>query len=205
MTAAGTAQPVTGVVLAGGRSRRFGSDKALVPVDGTALAARVAAALASCCAEVVVVGGDGPALAALGLSTLPDEVPGLGPLGGLVSALGAAGHDWCFVAACDMPGIDGPFVRHVATRALAAAAGIDAVVPHHADGRAEPLLACYHRRAGETARELLHRGERAMKALLGTLRVEPLPESELAASGFDLARVARNVNRPQDLRRATRD
>lgn len=95
---------VVGAVLCGGASRRMGRDKALVPVDGVALARRVADALvAGGCTSVLAVGGDGPALAALGLVPVPDRWPGEGPLGGLATALAAVGEgDRLVLAPCDL-------------------------------------------------------------------------------------------------------
>lgn len=82
--------PPVGVVFCGGGSRRMGRDKALIEVEGRALAARVADALcAAGCERVLAVGGDAPALAALGLEPVGDRWPGEGPLGGLASALAA--------------------------------------------------------------------------------------------------------------------
>lgn len=92
-----------GAVLCGGASRRMGRDKALVEVDGVALARRVADALeAGGCTSVLAVGGDAAALGALGLDPVPDRWPGEGPLGGLATALGAASDgDVLVLAPCD--------------------------------------------------------------------------------------------------------
>jgi molybdopterin-guanine dinucleotide biosynthesis protein A len=81
----------------------MGRDKALVEVDGVALARRVADALvAAGCARVLAIGGDAPALGALGLDPVPDRWPGEGPLGGLATALGAAADaDVVVLAPCD--------------------------------------------------------------------------------------------------------
>ena len=75
-----------GAVLAGGASRRFGSDKALAVLDGQTLLERAAARLDPWCGAVVVVGrGDGP------VATVPDwPAPAMGPLGGIAGALRAA-------------------------------------------------------------------------------------------------------------------
>lgn len=72
-----------GVVLAGGRSSRFGSDKALAELDGRTLLARAVDALSGWCEHVIVVGRqNAPA------PTLPDwPRPGMGPLGGIAAAL----------------------------------------------------------------------------------------------------------------------
>ncbi len=92
-----------GAVLCGGASRRMGRDKALVCVDGRALALRVADALRAAGAEpVLAVGGDLEALAALGLAGVPDEEPGAGPLTGILTALAQGSAPVTFVAACDL-------------------------------------------------------------------------------------------------------
>lgn len=74
---------ILGAVLAGGRSSRFGSDKALAELDGATLLARAVDALSAWCEKVVVVGREeAPA------PTLPDwPHPGMGPLGGIAAAL----------------------------------------------------------------------------------------------------------------------
>lgn len=76
-----------GVVLAGGLSRRFGSDKALALFDGRALIEHALAALAGQADAVAIIGRDHP-----GALSIPDRpAPGLGPLGGLCGALHHAG------------------------------------------------------------------------------------------------------------------
>lgn len=124
------ATPAVGAVLCGGASRRMGRDKALVEVDGVALARRVADALrAGGCDVVLAVGGDAPALGALGLAPVPDRWPGEGPLAGLATALAAAadrGADVLVLAPCDLVRPDGPAVADL-RRALAEAPAADAV------------------------------------------------------------------------------
>lgn len=93
---------VLGAILAGGESRRFGSDKAAALVDGVPMLDRIAAALAGQVATVVVCGGPRP-----GYVHVPDRpAPGLGPLGGLAGALHharAGGYDAVLTVACDVP------------------------------------------------------------------------------------------------------
>ncbi len=81
----------------------MGRDKALIRLgDGMTLVEGVAAALRTAGAtEVLVVGGHQNALAALGLQYVPDRFPGEGPLGGIVTALGAASQPCVAVLACD--------------------------------------------------------------------------------------------------------
>ena len=97
---------ILGAVLAGGRSTRFGSDKALAEVAGHTLIAHAVDALAQWCDHVIVVGrATAPA------PTLPDwPAPGMGPLGGIAAALrhaqdaGYAQALTCGVDSLDLPG-----------------------------------------------------------------------------------------------------
>ncbi len=108
----------SGIVLTGGESRRMGRDKALLPVGTppTALAVRVAGALrAGACPDITCVGGDLAALRALGLDAVPDDHPGEGPLGGVLTGLRTAALGIVLVLACDLPAIDGATVRGLVT------------------------------------------------------------------------------------------
>jgi len=96
---------VLGAVLAGGASRRMGTDKAALAVGGRSLLERAVAALRPHCAEVVVVSAraDTPTGA---WRTVADERPGQGPLAGLETALAEAGRHGCeaaVVLAVDLP------------------------------------------------------------------------------------------------------
>lgn len=186
-----------GVVLAGGRSRRFGRDKAVEPVDGVAMAARVAAALrAAGAVDVVAVGGDGDRLGALGLTVWPDDAPGEGPLGGIVTALaraGAAGHAVAVVVPCDLPWLDAPTVAAVVA-GLAAPSATPAAVAMGVTGRGrEPLVAAWRvAPAGPVLAAAFGAGERAVHRALGPLAVAEVPVAATAV---------RNVNQEADLHR----
>ncbi|MFS0771494.1 molybdenum cofactor guanylyltransferase [Sphingomonas sp. 1P08PE] len=103
-----------GAVLAGGRSSRFGSDKAAALLDGRTLLAHARQALAGHVDDVVVIGG------ADGIADLPR--PGLGPLGGIAAALdhGAThGHRCVLTIGCDMPVLPDELVQALLRRAPA--------------------------------------------------------------------------------------
>lgn len=95
---------VLAAILAGGQSRRFGSDKATVMVDGTRLIDRVATVLRPQADALLVCGREDPSF-----TCLPDwPEPGLGPLGGLNAALRharAEGFDAVLSASCDVPNL----------------------------------------------------------------------------------------------------
>lgn len=92
---------ILGAILAGGQSRRFGSDKGSAMLDGRALIDHVAKGLRDRCDAIVMLGRTWP-----GIEALDDRPgPGLGPLGGLNAALHAAQHkgfDAVLLAPCDV-------------------------------------------------------------------------------------------------------
>lgn len=168
----------------------MGRDKAFVEYDGVPMVQLVATALrAAGCAEVVAIGGDAPALAALGLQCVPDEHPGEGPLGGVITALHHyAGRPCVMVVACDLPRLTRATVVSVMA-ALAAADGTIGVAMAVTD-RPEPACAAWRPAAVEALLAALHEGERRVQVVAGEVGVVsvPVPATDLA-----------NVNTPADL------
>lgn len=143
----------------------MGRDKALLDVGSRPLAGVAAAALSQAGAEpVVAIGGDGAALAALGLVTLADDHPGEGPLGGVVTALTHTTDEVVVILACDLPSAHPDAVRSVVA-ALAAAPEAGCAVPIHG-GRPEPLHAAWRRSALPAIRAAFDDGERAVHRVL---------------------------------------
>jgi molybdopterin-guanine dinucleotide biosynthesis protein MobB len=135
---------VLGAVLAGGKSRRFGGNKALAPFRGQPLVLRAVRTLEQVCPEVVVVTGDPAIVEAVPTATLPDEISGAGPLGGLHAALRSAetrGMGGVLLLGCDMPLVPPSVLARV--RAEGEGSLEAAVVPDSGGGRWEPLCAWY--------------------------------------------------------------
>ncbi|MGH2374482.1 MAG: molybdenum cofactor guanylyltransferase [Candidatus Methylomirabilaceae bacterium] len=190
---------LSGIVLAGGQSRRMGRDKAALPFGGTTLVAWVARRLSSVCAEVIVVARDAADCAGCGARVVGDRWPGWGPLGGLATGLEASTTVYGAVIACDLPFVEPGLLLGLAGLAQG---GWDAVVPS-AGGDAQPLCAVYRRSVGQPAETLLRTGGRSLRDLLATpsLRVCHVPEWALrewdpALQSFE------NINTPEEYERA---
>jgi len=182
----------TGVVLAGGASARMGTDKALIEVDGQALVARAADALSGAGAStVLVIGGDREAFRGLGLDARPDDHPGEGPLGGILTALRLAADDIIMVLACDMPAIDAESVTAVVS-ALAGAPRALVAAPLVGQRR-QFLTAAYRQRAMAPLEAAYAAGERAPRRAVAGLEV-------VQVTGLDGHRLG-DVDRPGDLHR----
>ena len=184
---------MSGLVLAGGASRRMGRDKAQIVLDGEPLVMRAVRTLGQVCTDVVVASGDGHRLDHLGLPQVADVIPDAGPLGGIAAGLEAARQDLVAVVAVDMPAAS-PAV-------LAFLAGLwqgEAAVVPVVQGRWEPLHAVWARPAAPGIVACLQAGDRKVVRVLATLGVRLVDEGEWSAAG-PTGTFAANLNVPMDL------
>ena len=186
----------TGLILAGGRSRRFGEDKARYEVDGRAMIERVVDTVATVAQPVLVsVGERSNSFAGLrNVGYVADDYKDAGPLAGLHAGLQKAQTPWLLALACDMPFLE---VETLRTLLAARTPAADAIVARTPDGRRHPLCACYHARTLPVVIQQLQKGRFALRTLLEQLsdvRFVDLPAGPL-----------RNVNRPVDLLMENRD
>jgi molybdopterin-guanine dinucleotide biosynthesis protein A len=173
--------PVSGIVLAGGRSSRFGGDKLAARVGDTTLLELAVAAVAAISTEVIVVltPGDERELpaASVPVRRAIDPEPFGGPLVGLLAGLEAAREPIAIVAGGDMPMLS-PDVLRVMIRKLVAAEGYDAAVLV-GRGETRPLpCAVRNGAATQAARRLLGEGERSLRALIRSVSSLSIAEGD---------------------------
>jgi molybdenum cofactor guanylyltransferase len=179
---------MAGVLLTGGASRRMGSDKARLVVNGETLAARSARVLTAVCDPVVEVG---PGVS--GLPAVLEEPPGAGPLFALLAGVGALGGPRSAVLlACDLPHVTPELLR-----LLVEWPGSGTVIPV-VDGRFQYACARYGPAAFDAARVSLRHGSTSLRDIAGS-DCEYISEAEwgAVASALDFA----DVDTPEDLRR----
>jgi len=176
MAAGGVIEPgrLGGAVLAGGASRRMGTDKALISTDGVTLVERAVGALAAAGAEpVIVVGGNRQAIEALDLTFIDDRWPGEGPLGGIITALQAIGTEFVAVLSCDLTDASSIAVTSV----VGALGHADVAVPV-VDGRTQWLHAVWRRSALDDLVTAFESGTRAPRDAVASLRVAQLLDGD---------------------------
>ena len=145
--------PIEAFVLAGGRSRRMGRDKALLEWGGSPLIERAVQSLRSVSSTVRIV-GDREDLAHFA-PVVTDTFPGAGPLGGIHAALAASAHDWNVFLPVDLPLLPAGFLTWMLERvALTEAVATFPIVA----GLPQPLCAVYHRTMEPALREELTAG-----------------------------------------------
>jgi FdhD protein len=162
---------LTGILLVGGASARFGSPKALFRYDGGTLAERAWRLLGEACDERLAVGKQRDGLA-LPFALVDDGTDVRAPLAGLVAGLRAAATERCIVIPVDCPGLTASELRALAD----ACDGHDAAVP-----QTGPLPGCYRRSALPTLERRLAAGELRLRDALDELRTVhvELPEAAL--------------------------
>lgn len=195
-----TGRDVTGIILAGGLSRRLGRDKAVEPINGQPLIGRVMDALSRIADELVVVvntpqrGRELP---------LPDSAvvavdihPNAGSLGGIFTGLSAASNQWGIVAACDMPFLNLNLLSHL----LSFRESHDAVVPV-IDHRPEPTHAAYSKVCLSAIETRLEAGDLKIARFFDDVRVKYVSQRQVEE--IDPGRISFfNVNTEEDLTRA---
>lgn len=180
---------VTGVILAGGKSRRMGTDKAQLKIAGQSLFERSLQLLQSFFATIIIA-GDRPDLARPGIPAIADLYPG-SALGGLHTGLKSASTDWIFVAPCDMPYSD----TRIVTALLQNREGVDAVVPRTPGGY-EPVFALYHKNCLPQMEVMLQQNQLRIYDFYQRISIHYLDPPQLP-EGWQRALL--NINTPEQL------
>ena len=194
-------QPAAGIVLAGGRSTRMGSDKASLVLDGRTLLQRTVDVLAAVATEIVVVRAAGQRLPALSagppITVVEDPLDGEGPLIGIAAGLRAMSSEVALVVACDMPFLRPELLRMLVDRA---SGGRRFVVPLYL-GRPQPLCSALRREALAVVEAHIAAGDRKVMAIADDLDADRVPPEQWSAADAD-GRSFENVNTPQEFEAA---
>ena len=191
---------VEAFILAGGRSSRMGSNKALLPLAGATVLARVIATATAVASRVRLVANDAPTYASYGLDVLPDRWPGAAALGGIGTAIFHAASQHVVVLACDMPFVTSAFLATL----LSLAPEAEVVIPETAADGLHPLCAVYAKAClpaieGSIAAERLK-----IVSFFAEVRVRRVDETEMRRLGHDPVQLA-NLNTPAEYERALQE
>lgn len=196
-------EPISGIVVAGGVSRRLGQDKRALRLwgeGGPTLLEHTVGVLAPLCAELIVVLNDSQAWPQLQVTLVADAYPDAGALGGIATGLRVARHDYALVVAADMPLLDADLLAAM----LARPRTYQALVPRTPHGKTrnalgfEPLHAVYSQACLPVLRAMLDAGERRVVDFLAHIRVEVF-EPSLTHDAAHYRESFTNINTPADL------
>lgn len=186
--------PIEAAILAGGGSRRMGSDKAFLRLGSKTVIEKLVETLRADYDPIRVIGPPRPQTERLGLPVQPDLRPDCGPLGGIHAALATASHQSVLVAGCDFPFLDRALLHHLA----GLLPGHDAVVPVW-EGRPVPVCAFYAVRCLGAVEARLERRRLKATDFLDDVSVRWVKEAELQSldpRGLSFF----NLNTPEDYR-----
>lgn len=182
---------IVGAVLAGGKSTRMGSDKALLPVQGRPMIQIVAETLSHVFSDVIVAGGQADQFEYLRLPVIPDLFSGCGPMAGIHAALSYSKPSPIFILSCDTPFIPAELVRYI----IDFESDFPTKIAQY-DNEVQPLCGLYDASCLPQFQRDLENGKFSVVKSLDTIDFEPVPISPEQA--FFNPNIFRNINRPED-------
>ena len=181
-------EEITGVILAGGKNSRMGTDKGLLQVDGKIIVERIVEALKPVVDDLLII-TNGKNYDYLGYKTYNDLVKDCGPMGGIFTALLHSNTEKNFVVSCDMPFLSTELIQFIADNAT----GCEIAVPRHGE-MLEPLCAVYTKKCCNKFETLLKNKNRKLHDALKQFNVKEvqIPENIFSTDCFA------NINTPNE-------
>ena len=164
-------------IQAGGGSKRMGFNKALMSFLGEPLITRISRLLSPISDDLFIITQEPDAYQHLGLRTISDEVPNMGAIGGLQTAMSQARCDYVAVVACDMPFVNPDILQYC--REILVDHNADVAIPLTMDGY-EPLHAVYRKATCLPAiKDAMNAGQKRLISWLSEVKVEESKEEKL--------------------------
>lgn len=188
---------VTGVILAGGKSSRMGTDKGLIEFRGEKMIRRTMDVFKGLFREIIIVTNLPLDYLDQDARIVTDIFPGKGPIGGIHTGLFFSSNEHAFIAACDLPFFNTDFISYMVSRI----GNYDIVVPETEKGF-QPLHAVYSRKCLNRVKTLIKEERLKVTGFYKGFRTLAIPPREIVR--FDPEdRIFYNVNTPEDLRGAS--
>ncbi|HIC91281.1 MAG TPA: molybdenum cofactor guanylyltransferase [Syntrophaceae bacterium] len=193
---------ITGAILAGGKSGRYGINKAFIQIGGIRIIDQITQIFRQIFQEIIIITNTPRDYAYLNIKIAQDIIPGLGPLGGIYTGLTYASNERTFTIACDMPFIKSELIYYM----INLSGAYDVVVPK-IQGRLQSLHAIYSKGCLPYIKELINsprpidRDNLRIRNFYDKVRVYYLEEHEIKP--FDSDHLAFfNINTQEDLEKA---
>lgn len=187
------------VILAGGRSKRMGADKAFLKIGKRPLVENIAEKLKFLFDEITVIANkDISRYKKIGLCAMRDMIPGKGPLSGIHAGLKNTKAYYIFVTACDMPFVNIKLVKHLFGKLREK----DEVVVCKVRGRYEPLFAIYGKGCIGAIEEQLASDDTKVTGFFSKVKVRTISQKEVKKIDPKLS-AFKNINTPSDYKKMT--
>jgi len=188
-----SAENIKCCIIAGGTSGRFGSDKSLHVFDGKPMIKHTYDAVKPVFDEIYIIAPGGEKFSFLDAKIIPDIIPGLGPIGGIYTAVEMLDLERVFVFPCDMPFINTEFIRYMTD----IPDYYDIIVPE-INGRYQPLHAIYSKRCAEGIKRNIEKRDYRMSGFYEGYNIRAINEEEIEFYD-DPFTMFKNINFKADL------
>jgi len=189
---------VSGVILSGGKNSRFGSNKALIEINGKRIIDNLVANFKETFDEVIIVTNSPEEYLYLDTILVSDIYKDCGSLGGLFSGLYYADNSYIFVSACDMPFVKNNIIKHL----LLFIGKYDVIVPK-INGEYEPLFAIYSKKCLPFMERLIKNKDFKIINFFGKVKLKEVTETEIALLDPEFKAFV-NINTKEELKKHIR-
>jgi molybdopterin-guanine dinucleotide biosynthesis protein A len=183
---------VTGIILAGGKSSRMGTDKGLQELCGKPLMQYAIEVLSGLC-STILISSSSQVYKSFGYKVIADVFPGIGPMGGIYSALKQSETEANLVLSCDLPFVSTKLMSYILNHSK----GYKVAVPWLGDQHYEPLCGFYHLSILEQISQYIQNNNYKLPDLFEEININRLVISE--KSEFYNDSLFLNINSKQDL------
>jgi len=151
---------ITGIILAGGKSSRMGTEKGMIPFKGKPFIGHIIDSMRPLVSNIIIV-SDSQAYDHLNLNRYEDLIKNTGPLAGLYTGLSHSTTEFNLVLSCDMPLVRTEMLKNLINPEYHA---YD-IVQYQSQGEIIPLMAVYKKNCSSTCKKLIDQGERRLLTL----------------------------------------
>jgi len=183
---------IAAVILAGGQSKRMGSNKALLRIDEVTFIARIINTLRERFSEIIISANDPHEYLVFKRPVLPDTFKNYGPLAGIHAALNSISSEYVFTTSCDVP-----FITTEIVDAIIEKRDLDTVLIADDGTRTHPLIGLYPKAVFTAIDRYLREDKRSVHHFLTTVKLVKVDVSKYSNS-------LRNINTPEDYEREIR-
>lgn len=185
----GNKSDISGFILAGGKSSRMGTDKALLMIKNEPLLKRIIRLIEPLCGSIAISGQNADYVK-FNVKIIPDLYSDCGPIAGIHSSLKHSHSDWNLLVSVDVPFLNEKLIRNL----ISSTGEFDCIIPEHTSG-VEPLIGLYHKRILPIVEEMIKNGDYKLMYMLSKLNVRYLDCNSLI---HKYPRLFMNINRPED-------
>ena len=186
---------ISGIILAGGKNSRMGTNKAFLKINGVRLIDNVLGIYREIFDEIIIVTNDPLAYIEFTDAIIVTDIyQEKGALGGIYTGLFYASQKYSFAVACDMPSLDKDFILYMTEQT----GKHDIIVPENAEGF-QPLHAVYSRNCLPTVKRLLMADKLKITGFYKEMRLLKITEEKIKPFNQD-GRLFLNINTPEDLK-----